>query len=220
RERYVSGNGWLITAGGTDQRRAQGFRSPLGFTIYFVGPDNDLGVGVPTTLMTGSQIAGGVGGRPEGRARVQEFLRFDGNKKDWGLDDGRPMWSFSDNNCLAGSFACGLALRLPSDFDAAICRTLDITTYFFVVDSTKCAAFNDNDTSAANDIFIAIFQSPKGWGFFEVAQRDAYGRSAAAFVDAIRANNRDRLAGWSSAQSSDTVEYYAAPYPTLLKRVG
>lgn len=230
RERYVSGNGWLITAGGTDEGPAQGFRSPLGFTIYpEISGDvvNDQGVGVPTTLMTGAQMAR-PDGAPDGRARMQQFLRFEGNKQDWGLLDesdsgpgslktGKPMWSFSDNNCVAGSFACGLALRLPSDFDPATCRTREIARSFFVVDSTKCAAFNDADGIAANDIFIAIFQSPRGWGFFEVAQQDAYGQSAVAFADAITAKNKDRFAGWNSAVSSDTVEYFAVTQNRLLK---
>jgi hypothetical protein len=229
RERYASGNGWLITAGGTDEGPAQGFRSPLGFTIYPpISGDlvNDRGVGVPTTLMTGAQIAG-ADGKPDGRAKVQQFLRFEGNKKDWGLLDqsnsgtglntGKPLWSFSDNNCVAGSFACGLTMRLPSDFDEDTCRTVNIARNLFVVDSTKCAAFNDNDGVAANDIFIAVFQSPMGWGFFEVAQQDAYARSAVAFADAIKANNKDRFADWISAQSSDTIEYFAVTQNRLLK---
>lgn len=218
RERYASGNGWLITAGGTDERPAQGFRSPLGFTIYLGAPANDRGVGVPTTLMTGSQIAGGFGGRLEGRANVQEFLRFDGNKKDWGLDDGKRMWSFSDNNCVAGSFACGLAPALPADFEVATCRPLNIAVNFFVVDSNNCAAFKNDDPSAA--IFIAIFQSFKvtgSWGFFEVAQQDAYGRSAVAFAKAIKDNNKDRFANWLTADLSDTVEYFAVTQNRLLK---
>ena len=229
RERYVSGNGWLITAGGTDEGPAQGFRSPLGFTIYPpINGDvkNDRGVGVPTTLMTGAQIRR-ADGKADGRARITEFLRFEGNKQDWGLLDegtspsglntGKPLWSFSDNNCVAGSFACGLVLRFPSDFDPASCHTINVARNFFVVDSTKCAAFNDNDGITANDIFIAIFQSPQGWGFFEVAQQDAYGRSAAAFADAIKSNNKDRFGTWVSASSRDTVEYFAVTQNRLLK---
>ena len=230
RERYVSGNGWLITAGGTDEGPAQGFRSPLGFTIYPpISGDvvNDRGVGVPTTLMTGALITG-PDGKPDGRAQVQQFLRFEGNKKDWGLLDasssgpgslmtGKPLWSFSDNNCVAGSFACGLTLRMPSDFDATTCRTRNVNRSFFIVDSTKCASFNDGDGSTANDIFIAIFQSPMGWGFFEVAQQDAYGRSVDAFMNAVTSNNKGRIDGWTSKQSSDTVEYFAVTQNRLLK---
>jgi len=229
RERYVSGNGWLITAGGSDEGPAQGFRSPLGFTIYPpISGDvvNDRGVGVPTMLMTGAQIAG-ASGRMEGRARVQQFLRFEGNKKDWGLLDqsnsgtglntGKPLWSYSDNNCVAGSFACGLTMRLPSDFDAATCRTRSVAQNFFIVDSTKCSSFNDADGSTANDIFIAIFQSPQGWGFFEVAEQDAYGRSVATFADAITAKNQDRFGSWVSAGSGDEIEYYAVTQDRLLK---
>ena len=86
-----------------------------------------------------------------------------------------------------------------------------------MVDSTKCASFNDGDSSPANDIFIAIFQSPMGWGFFEVAQQDAFGRSAAAFADAITANNKDRFTRWESARPSDTVEYFAVTQNRVLK---
>jgi hypothetical protein len=230
RERYVSGNGWLITAGGTNEGPAQGFRSPLGFTLYLpISGDviNDRGVGVPTTLMTGAQIAESAD-NPHRRAAMQQFLRFEGNKQDWGLLDeddsgpgslktGKPMWSFSDNNCVAGSFACGLALRLPRDFDANTCRTRDIGRNFFVVDSTTCSAFSNPDLDPGNDIFIAIFQSPMGWGFFEVAQQDAYRRSAVAFAEDIAANNKGRFAGWNSARSSDDVEYFAVTQKRLLK---
>jgi hypothetical protein len=228
RERYVSGNGWLITAGGTDEGPAQGFSSPFGTFYPPITGDvkNDRGVGVPTTLMTGAQIAG-ANGKPEGRARVQQFLRFEGSKQDWGLLDqantgvglntGKPLWSFSNNNCVAGSFACGLTLRLPSDFDAAACRTQNISRNFFVVDSTKCPSFNDADGRTDNDIFIAIYQSPRGWGFFEVAQQDAYGRSTATFADAIKSNNKDRLDGWNTQDSSETVKYFAVTQNKLLE---
>lgn len=215
RERYASGNGWLITAGGSDEGPGQGFRSPLGFTLYFPVA-NDRGVGVPTTLMTGAQIAG-KNGKPEGRARMKEFLRFEGNEE-YRWDGSTPLLSFSDNNCVAGSFACGHALRLPSDFDAATCRTHSIEGDFFIVDSTKCAAFHDGDSSAENDIFIAFFQNrTTDWGFIEIAQQDAYGRSAVAFANAIKANNKDRIAGWRTAPSSDTIEYFAVTQNRLLK---
>ena len=224
RERYASGNGWLITAGGTDEGPAQGFRLPWGFTITpAINHDiiNDRGVGVPTTLMTGAQIVT-PGGRV-GRDKVKQFLRFEGNKKDWGVEKGengkpdKPQWSFSDNNCVAGSFACGLALQLPSDFDTGRCRTREVASNFFVVDSTKCPSFNDGDASTANDIFIAIFLGPKGWGFFEVAQQDAYSGSVAAFAADITIHNKDRFDKWNSADSSDTVEYFAVTQNRLLK---
>lgn len=216
RERYASGNGWLITAGGTDAGPAQGFRSPLGFTIYAGAPANDRGVGVPTTLMTGSLIAV-ANGKPEGRARMKQFLRFEGNKQ-YQWDGNTPLLSFSNNDCLAGTFACGHALRLPSDFDAATCRTFNIEGDFFIVDSTRCAAFHDADGSTANDFFIAFYQSrPGDWGFIEIAQQDAYARSAAAFANAIVANNKGRMAGWRTAQASDTIEYFAVTQNRLFK---
>ncbi len=218
RERYVSGDGWLITAGGTDERPAQGYRTGLGFTLYLeINKDvtNDRGVGVPTMLMTTAQIFG-PDGQLHGRAKVQEFLRFEGNKKDWGKNGDNPLWSFSDNNCVAGSFACGLTLRLPSDFTQD-CRTKDITPDFFIVDSTKCASFDDDDKSSDKDIFIAIYQSPKDWGFFEVAQQDAYDHSIDAFAQAITAKNKSRYLSWVRAKSKDTVEYFSVTQNTLLK---
>jgi hypothetical protein len=134
------------------------------------------------------------------------------------------MWSFSDNNCVAGSFACGLALALPKDFHESTCRTLDIPVSvevdFFIVDSTTCNAFKYEDPSAA--IFIAIFRSYKSvngtgtWGFFEVAQQDAYGHSAMAFAAAIEANNKDRFSDWKKADASDTIEYFAVTQNRLL----
>lgn len=38
-----------------------------------------------------------------------------------------------------------------------------------------------------------------------------------AFADAITANNKDRFAGWNSARSSDTLEYFAVTQNRLLK---
>jgi hypothetical protein len=220
RERYASGNGWLITAGGSDEGQAQPFR--LGGIPIYAGAKKDRGVGVPTTLMTSAQIKG-PNGDEVGRDQVQQFLRFDGNRQDWGVEKGdngapdKPRVSYSDNNCVAGSFACGLALQLPSDFDPATCRTVEVAANFFVVDSTKCDAFNDRDRSSTNDILIAIFQSPKGWGFFEVAQRTQYGGSAAAFAADLTNTNKGRFDSWNSANSDDTVEYFAPTQGRLLK---
>ncbi|WP_181259130.1 hypothetical protein [Pseudoduganella armeniaca] len=228
RERYASGNGWLITAGGSDAGPAQGFRSPLGFTIYPpISGDvvNDRGVGVPTTLMTGAPVLG-ADGKALDRARVKKFLRFDGKEVDWGLLDeqsgptglltGKPLWSFSDNNCVAGAFACGLRLRLPDDFRPDTCRTRNVARNFFIVDSTRCAAFNDNDGIGANDLFIVIFQSPQGWGFFEVAQQDAYGRSIDALAIELKRENGGRFAAWASAAAGERIDYYAVTQKRLL----
>lgn len=228
RERYASGNGWLITAGGSDEGPAQGFRSPLGFTIYPpISGDvvNDRGVGVPTTLMTGAPVLG-TDGKAWDRARVKQFLRFDGKEVDWGLLDeeseptglktGKPMWSFSANHCVAGSFACGLRPRMPEDFDPNTCGARTLARHFIVVDSTRCGAFDDRDGVAANDLFIAIFHSPQGWGFFEVAQQDAYGRSLDVFVNELKRENGGRFAAWAAARASDRVEYFAVTQKRLL----
>jgi hypothetical protein len=211
REAYASGNGWLITAGGTDERSAQGFKLPLGITLYFLAPVNDRGVGVPTTLMTRSPSVI-EDGKPRPRSRVTDFLRFDGKNIDLGEeDDGSKLVSFSDNNCIAGPFACGLRLRYPRDFDVESC-TRKIADRFVAIDSTRCFAMGGvgNDVigpAAEAAIFIALYDHDGEWGFLEVAQQDAFGRSIDAFIAAVKSRNADHMTEWGEQDADDEITY-------------
>jgi hypothetical protein len=212
RERYSSGRGWLITAGGTDERPANGVTTIIGTFYPEISMDvaNDRGVGVATTLMT---LAA-----DRERSRLGDFLRFEGRKVDFGLLDekagptglmtGKPLWSFSDNHCVSGSFACGLRLTYPSDFTAdALCRTRQINIYFSVADSTTCPSFRDADADPANDFFVAIFDSRRGWGFFEVAEQADFGRNIETYVAELKSRNAGRLAGWPKTGAGDEVSF-------------
>lgn len=205
REAYVSGNGWLITAGGTDERAAQGFKLPLGITLYGLSPNNDRGVGVPTTLMTRSHIAFEQG-QASLRGRVTDFLRFDGKDVELGDDDGSKLVSFSDNNCIAGPFACGLRPRYPRDFDRGSC-TKRIADRFVAIDSSRCFAIGDPGEDPAAAIFVALYDHDGQWGFFEVAQQDAFGHSVDAFIAAVKGRNADHLGGWGGQNADDEITY-------------
>lgn len=205
REAYASGNGWLITAGGTDERAANGFKLPLGITLYAFSPNNDRGVGVPTTLMTRSHIVI-EDGQLTPRSRVTDFLRFDGKDVDLGDDKGSKFVSFSDNNCIAGSFACGLRPRYPSDFDPGSC-TKRIADRFVAIDSSRCFAMGGADNNPAAAIFVALYDHDGEWGFFEVAQQDAFGLSIDTFIAAVKGRNVDHMSGWGSQDAGDEITY-------------
>jgi hypothetical protein len=220
-ERYASGPGWLITAGGTDERPANGLSTIVGTFYPQINMDvaNDRGVGVPTTLMT----------LAPNRSRLPDFLRFEGRLVDFGLLDekdngpgqlktGKPLWSFSDNHCVSGPFACGIGLRYPSGFtNDARCRTRQIGLYFFVADSTTCPPFSDGDAEAGNDFFVAIFDSRQGWGFFEVAQQRDFGYNIDTYVADLKARNRDRIAKWPSRHSDDEISFSSPVQKKVLK---
>lgn len=202
REAYSSGDGWLITAGGTDERAAQGLSYP-GFTIYGLSPRDDRGVGVPTTLMTDTSsepIA-----QPPRFATVREFLRFDGKEVDWGKDDdGNKLVSFSNNNCMTFGFACGLRPRKPSNFSEFNCTT-PISDRFTAIDSTLCPAIG-SPTNANRGVYIAIYDHDGAWGFFEVVSRSAF-PTVDAFVAKVRERNSAHSGTWGSKSADDEITY-------------
>lgn len=201
REAYVSGDGWLITAGGTDERAAQGLTLP-GATIYAFSPTDDRGVGVPTTLMTDAVVDEAVETKPF--SKVQDFLRFDGKELDWGVDDGNGLISYSNNNCIAGAFACGLRPRKPTGFDDASC-TKPIGDKFVAIDSTLCAAIG-SPADPARGIYIAFYDHDGEWGFIEVAQRTAFA-SIDDFIAKVRERNVAHVDEWGGKEADDDITY-------------
>lgn len=190
-ERYSSGDGWLITAGGTESGYAQGFRTPVG-TIYptqFI-KWSDRGAGVPTTLMVASgkrlepcEPAACVGlpparvAQPRRQDQFADFIRFEGKVVHWKADEQDEPFSFNDNFCVSGSFACGINMKIP-DF-LRECMVSHASVSFSIIDSSTCKYWDDGDDD--NDIFVVVYEQPcKGggdcatgakWGFFEVVPR-------------------------------------------------
>lgn len=195
REAYSSGPGWLITAGGTDEMTADGLDLP-GLTIHTSDYDQ-RGVGVPTTLM--------IDAAPDLKdplrfSRVPDFLRFDGKTETW--DDRH--WSYSNNNCVAGNFACGLNPRTPTGFDKASCGK-EISDRFFAIDSTVCPAIG-LPAVPNQGVYIALYDHDQQWGFFEVAaQRDF--ATIDDFIAAVKAKNHDYLDSWAGKNAGDDVTY-------------
>ncbi len=204
REAYSSGNGWLITAGGTDERASEALHI-LGIPIHTFSNTNDRGVGVPTTLIIDS------GGENSGEGnRVQDFLRFDGNVVDWGYDDEdkkeKKLVSYSDNNCVTQAFACGLAPRLPAHFDKNCTKT--IANRFVAIDSSLCLGFGGAAApNPAHGIYIAFYDHDGEWGFFEVAERSKY-PSIEAFIAEVRARNSFHWDEWGDKNADDEITYY------------
>ncbi len=204
REAYSSGDGWLITAGGTNEGPANGLDYP-GFTLHPGGQYDQRGAGVPTTLMTD---AGADPNDPLRYSRVPDFLRFDGNVIRW--DEHRV--SYSDNNCLAGAFACGLNPRTPTGFDNATCAT-PISDKFVAIDSTRCPAIGA-PADSERGIYIAFYDHDGQWGFFEVAPRARF-NSIDDFIAKVRERNSAHLDDWGGLDADDEVTYVTIDGNTL-----
>lgn len=202
REVYVRGDGWLITAGGTDEHAAQGLKFPLGIKLYNFSPTNDRGVGVPTTLMI--DAASGPSNDPQ-YSRVRELLRFEGNRVDWGPgDNGTRYVTYSDNNCIAGTFACGLRPRSPVGFDER-CET-KISDRFFAIDSTTCRPIGAPFKDPGRGLYIAYYDHDGEWGFFEVAQHRDF-KSIDEFIAKVSDQNSTHMNEWGSQDADDTITY-------------
>jgi hypothetical protein len=184
-ERYSSGPGWLLTAGGTESGYAQGFRTPLG-TIY---PEqfikwSDRGAGVPTSLMVSAghidpdpcrrlQEECNAGPlpvprviQPQRQDTYTDFVRFEGKIVHWKKepDDQDEPLSYNDNFCVFGSFACGINLKIPDFLEKEKCLqasggiTSPSTRVFQVIDSSTCKPWYD--ANAANDFYAIIYRQP------------------------------------------------------------
>lgn len=202
REAYSSGDGWLITAGGTDERAAQGLTYP-GFTIYALSPTDDRGVGVPTTLMTDTSSETIV--QPPRFATVRDFLRFDGKEVDWGTDDdGNKLVSFSNNNCVTYGFACGLRPRKPFNYSEFNCSN-PISDKFTAIDSTQCPGIG-TPAGSNRGIYIAFYDHNGEWGFFEVASRTEF-PTLSDFIAKVRERNSAHSGDWVGKDADDEITY-------------
>jgi hypothetical protein len=209
-ERYSSGPGWLITAGGTESDYAQGLRWPFDTTYptQFI-KWNDRGAGVPTTLIVSSgkrlpaceppnmcvrallDLPPARLVQPRRQDMFADFIRFEGKVVHWKKDGNDEPMSFNDNFCVEGSFACGINMQIPKFLDPCL------TTYgglsipsprtFSIIDSSTCNYWDDGDP--ATDFYVVIYQQPckggsdcKTWGFIEVVPK-----SAASTVTALQA---------------------------------
>ncbi len=214
-ERYSSGPGWLLTAGGDTEEEAQGLRfnfgflGPLGatFTWNSVAKDNDKGVGVPTTLMAA--------GTAVPRDTYTEFLRFEGREEKWPPDGLKVLQSFARNRCVTGTFACGSRPEIPDAIERNCLLKapagLSVPDHLRFIASSQCPEYKDGDTVTANDFFVAVFRTPcavgmypgfqcgsKDWGFVEVASADAFGGSVDQYARAMVAANDSRIEEWTN----------------------
>jgi hypothetical protein len=218
-ERYSSGPGWLLTAGGDSEHAAQGLKLTIGVKLYFLSPTDDKGVGVPTTLM-----AGGTKAR---RDTITDFLRFEGTKEEWAKDGTAIMQSFSENRCVTGPFACGLRFEIPQAIEACLQKPHDniwVTASLRFISSAACDEYKDDDGNPSNNFFVAVFRTscaPPGpiagnncngrpWGLIEVAPASQFGGSLNAYEDAFVNANRGNLGNWEKGQVGATLTFWSA----------
>jgi len=184
-ERYSSGPGWLLTAGGTQTGYAQGYRTPLG-TLYLPPiKDTDRGAGVPTTLMVSSGIRMkpceldmncDEGPLPPQRViqrqrqdTYQDFIRFEGKIVRWSKDKNEEPMSFNGNFCVHGSFACGINMQVPEWLTPCLppfVPSQNSHRTFLIIDSasitgsatTVCKEWDDGNPS--NDFYVVVYRQP------------------------------------------------------------
>jgi len=217
-ERYSSGPGWLLTAGGDSEEEPQGLRfsifgiDALSTTWNNAADDNDKGVGVPTSLMANGKIAR--------RDTYQDFLRFEGTKEDWGQDGESLLQSFSQNHCVTGTFACGLRIEIPPRIrDCLRIAGLPTPLQLRFITSAECPEYADGDNNSANDFYVAVWRSDckasiddcdgKPWGFIEVARADDFGHSLSQYVDAVTAANLGNFDTWLKGDVDEEMKFWS-----------
>jgi hypothetical protein len=221
-ERYSSGPGWMLTAGGSSTGYAQGFVTPFGKTYpsLFI-KQTDRGAGVPTTLIVSSgkraDPCPSPGCMPERRAEGArqdlwaDFIRFEGRPEKWKEDgDDEPM-TFDRNFCVTGNFACGIHLRIPSALSSCLVATGGIETpsprVFWIGDSSdkdRCALWDDGDPN--DDFYVILYAQPcapageacgRGslWGFLEIVPKASFAdrNALASTVLSLNAGNFDAM---------------------------
>jgi hypothetical protein len=204
-ERYVSGPGWLITSGGDTTRPAQGFVTVFGPTIYEIKvPDDDHGVGVPTTFMSR---------RGPPHDKYSDFLRFEGVHEDWPDEGDGPLISFSNNRCVTENFACGSRLRIPAEVHRCV-RERRPGLYF--IDSAACDEFKDEASLASDHFYLVIFGKSCvasqtkdlscAWGFLEVAPRTSFA-TVDAYANAVIRANLNHIGKWGGADADDEIKF-------------
>ena len=215
-EAYTSGPRWLLTAGGDSTHAAQGLRInvlPFGvfgadFNLYALSPSNDKGAGVPTTLM--------VRGIQEPRDTYKSFLRFEGKIEDWGLDDGKPLKSFSPNRCLSGNLACGLRLEVPDVIKQCLKPAVNNPESPAGLKFLSSAACDEYKLAGAgNDFFVAVFEGTckdcdyPNWGFLEVVEASAFNGSLQLYQDLLIAANKPYIGNWTRSDGTDKLTFYS-----------
>lgn len=229
-ERYAGGPGWLLSAGGDAAGYGQGLRFNFGwlglagvhFTVAMSFEADDLGVGVPTAL-----FADGIAAR---RDTYREILRFEGNRDVLDPDAMPRLESFSDNRCVAGSFACGMRLEIPEAIRACLIPAVDtgwgINLSF--LSSAACPEFWNADEGTDTDFHLAVWHATcrargaqpgcdeRGWGFVEIAQRSRF-PTLQAYAEAYVAANRDRFRTWNASYGLDELEFWSVTQNRLIR---
>lgn len=219
-ERYSSGPGWLLTAGGTTSGFAQGFTSPVGTIYPWIIKDNDRGVGVPTTLMALTQRPMVMMGEPPPFVRqdlYSDLLRFEGSRKTWPRDDKDEPLSHENNLCLHKSFACGTGMVVPAVIESCITPVQNMPANLFFIESDTCPAYDDQ--RASNDFLVVGYRQncscPGGsWGFIEIYERGYY-EDLFGFAALLVQRNDDLFDKLAAADGKSPVKYHSLQYGTI-----
>jgi len=223
-EFYSNGPRWSLTAGGDSTMAAQGLRInlfPFGWfnsdvTIHWLPfinlPKNDdKGAAVPTTLM--------VAGVEQSRDTVAEFLRFDGDKDEWGTDEGIPLISYSNNRCVDGNFACGLRLMIPPQVSkclkpASHNPAAPPSLKFISSGDPDCQEYHGRFPD--DDFFVAVYEGKckafcnyPNWGFIEVVEAKQFNGSIQLYEDMLIAGNRENIANWEASSGLGELKFFS-----------
>jgi hypothetical protein len=192
-EIYSSSASGLITAGGIEAGHAY---PVLGIGNPF-GPD-DLGAGVPTTVMFTGNSGAVMRDVLQSRQRLNSFISFRGTRIVHNGSEG-----FSDNLCVWRNFACGTNVYVPPDISLCLLsdsnmqdfvprQHLGPNWYFF--DSELCFGYQDVPTKFYVVLYMICPQdmcSPDmtnaGAGFLEVIDNPTV--SIADFAIQVVQNN-------------------------------
>jgi hypothetical protein len=153
-EIYASGPATLITAGGVQTDHADHFT--IGGVPLNTPKDQaqDVGGGLPTTVMFTGDPGGVTSPQGQSRMTIQDLITLRGNLNQVGSDDnGFTDESFTDNLCVWYNFACGLNLTLPPDIAACLIKSpTALATHWFFFNSGTCLGYKSGPS-----FFLALY---------------------------------------------------------------
>ena len=143
-EMYSSSRSALISAGGVETDHAYhmtvtGLPVTSIYQFLFQSPsdrDQDLGAGLPTTVMLASDPVGLTDKGTSSKMTLDAFISFRGNRKVEGGSE-----NFADNVCVWQNFACGVNLRIPEDIVACLAPSPSRNPRWFYFDSSACPGY-------------------------------------------------------------------------------
>jgi hypothetical protein len=136
-EIYSSSASALITAGGIETDHAYQF-TVGGFPKNTAWDKTEnIGAGLPTTVMFTGDPLGVTAGREPSRMTNGDFITLQGNVETVNGDE-----SFTDNLCVWRNFACGINVTVPADITSCLVQApSQPVVHWFFFDSVTCPGY-------------------------------------------------------------------------------